>query len=104
MSKEAHGYTIASKGKRLIATLVEAIIFGIIFIVFYSLFGGLTEDLMEDNFDTMEIVYSAVAGIVVGAIFYPVFSGNLGHRIFNPKDISEKTGADFNKAESGAIR
>jgi uncharacterized RDD family membrane protein YckC len=104
MSKEAYGYTIASKGERFIATLVEGIIFGILFIVFYLIFGGSIRGLMEDNFDAMEVVYSAVSGIVVGAIFYPLFSGNLGHRIFNLKVISAETGADFNKAENGAIR
>jgi hypothetical protein len=88
MSKEAYGYTIASKGERFIATLVEGIIFGILFIVFYLIFGGSIRGLMEDSFDAMEVVYSAVSGIIVGAIFYPMFSGNLGHRIFNLKVIS----------------
>jgi hypothetical protein len=31
MRKKAHGYTIASKGDRLAATLVEGIIFGVVF-------------------------------------------------------------------------
>jgi hypothetical protein len=47
MNKEAHGYTIASKGKRLIATLVEGIIFGTLFYVSYRIFGGHLRNLLK---------------------------------------------------------
>ena len=57
-----------------------------------------------DDLEPIDVVYSVVYGIVVGAIFYPLFSGNLGYRIFNLKVISAETGEDFNKAENGAIR
>ena len=104
MNKEAHGYTIASKGKRLIATLVEGIIFGTLFYVSYRIFGGSFKELIEKDFKAIEIVYSAVYGIIIGGVFYPLFTGNLGHKIFNLKVISAEIGEDFNKAENGAIR
>lgn len=104
MRKKAHGYTIASKGDRLAATLVEGIIFGVVFFGGFEIFGGSFKEFFIDDLEPIDVVYSVVYGIVVGAIFYPLFSGNLGHRIFNLKVISAKTGADFNKAESGAIR
>ena len=59
MNKEAHGYTIASKGKRLIATLVEGIIFGTLFYVSYRIFGGSFKELIEKDFKAIEIVYSS---------------------------------------------
>jgi uncharacterized RDD family membrane protein YckC len=104
MNKEVHGYTIASKGKRLIATLIESIIFGTLFYVSYTIFGKSFKELIENDFEAIEIVYSAIYGIITGGIFYPLFTGNLGHKIFNLKVISAETGEDFNKAENGAIR
>ena len=35
---------------------------------------------------------------------YPIFTGNLGHRIFNIKVISEETGEDYKAPEKVAIR
>lgn len=104
MRKKAHGYTIAAKGDRLAATLVEEIIFGVVFFGGFEIFGGSLKVFFIDDLEPIDVVYSVVYGIVVGAIFYPLFSGNLGHRIFNLKVISAETGADYNKAENGAIR
>jgi len=52
----------------------------------------------------IDIPVDAIFGLIVGAIFYPIFCGNLGHRIFNLKVICEETGEDYNKAEKGALR
>jgi len=43
-------------------------------------------------------------GLIVGAVFYPIFTGNLGHKIFNLKVISSESGSDYRKASDGAIR
>ena len=104
---KTHGYKLASKGKRLIATLTEGIIFGIIILGIYLIMGKSVSEFWADldsDFEFLDIVYSLVTGIIIGAIFYPIFIGNLGHRIFNIKVISEETGADYKKPEKGAIR
>ena len=104
---KTHGYKLASKGKRLIATLTEGIIFGIIILGIYLIMGKSVSEFWADldsDFEFLDIVYSLVTGIIIGAIFYPIFIGNLGHRIFNIKVISEETGEDYKKPEKGAIR
>ena len=99
-----HGYQLASKGKRFIASLVEGIIFILLTMGIYLILGKSVSEYWNSDFELIEIVYSAISGLIVGAIFYPMFIGNLGHRIFNLKVISEETGKDYNKAEKGAIR
>jgi uncharacterized RDD family membrane protein YckC len=108
MNKEqTHGYKLASKGKRLIATLTESIIFGLVFLTIYLILGmSLTEfwNDMNSDFELLDIVYSLITGLILGAIFYPMFIGNVGHRIFNLKVISSENGKDYKKLEKGAIR
>ena len=102
--KTTHGYKLASKGKRLIATLTEGIIFGIILLGIYLIMGKSISEYWSSDFELIEIVYSGITGLIVGAICYPIFIGNLGHRIFNLKVVSEETGEDYKKPESGVIR
>jgi len=105
--KTIHGYKLASKGKRLIASITEGIIFGIIILGIYLIMGKSISEFWADldsDFELLDIVYSLVTGIIIGAIFYPIFTGNLGHKIFNIKVISEETGEDYKKPEKGAIR
>ena len=105
--EQIHGYKLASKGKRLIANITEGLIFGIIFLGIYLILGKSVSEFWNDlfgDFELLDIVYSLVIGIIIGGIFYPIFIGNLGHRIFNIKVISEETGEDYKKPEKGAIR
>ncbi|MGB2153652.1 MAG: RDD family protein [Flavobacteriaceae bacterium] len=99
-----HGYKLASKSKRLFASLIEGVIYMLLVMVVFLGIGKSFVEYLNRDFEFLEIVYSAMAGIVIGGIFYPLFSGNLGHRILNIKVISEETGEDYNKAEKGAIR
>jgi uncharacterized RDD family membrane protein YckC len=101
---ETHGYKLASKGTRLIASLVEGIIFILLNLGVYLIIGKSVADFWNSDFELTEVLYSAIAGLIVGAIFYPIFIGNLGHRIFNLKVISAETGEDYKKPEKGAIR
>ncbi len=102
---KTHGYKLASKGTRLIATLIESIIFILLTIGIYLISGEpISKYWDNDDFELIDIVHSAIVGLITGAIFYPSFTGNLGHRIFDLKVISEETGEDYNKAEKGAIR
>ena len=50
------------------------------------------------------VFYSAITSLVSVIVFYPSFGGNLGHRVFNLKVVSEENGKDFNKAWEGASR
>jgi len=99
-----HGFKLASKGSRFLANIVETLIYTVTIYIPYILAirGSLKGYLNGNNSPTFE--FAAVFGLIVGAICYPLFTGNLGHRIFGLKVIHEKTGEDFNKAADGGIR
>ncbi len=99
-----HGYKLASIGKRLMASIVEGMIYFVFAMGIYLIMGKSVSELWNPDFELIEITYSATAGLIVGAIFYPMFIGNLGHRILNLKVISSETGEDYSTAEKGAIR
>lgn len=88
------GYKLASKGTRFLASFVEGIIFVLVSLGFYQLIGISFEDYLNSDFQLIDIAYSAISGLVLGAILYPLFIGNLGHRIFNLKVISSEDGID----------
>lgn len=99
-----HGYKLASKGKRFIASIIESVLFILATLIIYSILGISISEYWNSEFELIEIGYSAIIGLLVGAIFYPIFIGNLGHKIFNLKVISTETGEDYNRAKKGAIR
>ncbi len=99
-----HGYNLASKGTRLLANLTEGIIYFIFFSGIYFILGYPIRDLYNSDFMISDVGYSAIFGLIVGSIFYPLFTGNLGHRIFGLKVIYSETGEDYKKSTEGAIR
>ena len=68
----------------------------------------ITSTIRGEKYESLGFLESYTIGVIfylfVGAVFYPLFSGNLGHRIVGLKVISSETGADFNKSADGAIR
>ncbi len=62
-------------------------------------FGGET-DLYSAESILGQVVFSAI----LGAIFYSLWSGNLGHKLFGLKVISSVDGSDKKNALSGALR
>ncbi|MDO5968602.1 helix-turn-helix domain-containing protein [Flavivirga aquimarina] len=103
-SNLVHGFILASKGKRFSANLLETFIYVITVFIPYTIYK--TPSLKEflNNENPIGFGFAAVFGLIVGAIFYPMFKGNLGHRIFGLKVISSETGDDYKKATEGAIR
>jgi len=102
--EQFHGYKLASRGKRFLATITEGILYMLVMITIYLLFGKSVHYYFNQDFQLIDIPVSAITGLIVGAIFYPIFSGNLGHRIFDLKVISAETGQEVDKAAEGAIR
>lgn len=100
---QVHGYILASKGTRFLANLLETFIYAIIIFIPYTFytFSSFKEFVNSNPFG---FGFAAIFGLIVGAIFYPIFTGNLGHRIFGLKVISSESGNDYNKASDGAIR
>ncbi len=99
-----YNYKIASKGKRLLAHFLEGIIYLIITLIYYKMLGNSVDDYLNREVSVADVLYSALATIVTGFVFYPIFSGNLGHKLLGLKVISSKTGEEYNIASDGAIR
>lgn len=99
-----YGYNLASKGRRFLANLTEGLIYLALVAGIYLILGYPVRELFDSDFELSDIGYSAIFGLIVGAIFYPIFTGNLGHKIFGLKVISSETGEDYKKSTEGAIR
>lgn len=104
-----HGYLLAPKGIRFLANLLETFIYSITIFMPYTVYTivSLKKSHTEFNFidsNPIGFGFAALFGLITGAIFYPLFTGNLGHKIFGLKVISSETGNDYNKAADGGIR
>jgi uncharacterized RDD family membrane protein YckC len=98
------GYQLASRKERFLAFLTETLII----LIPYIFFVGWNDIFNVKDDSVAGYIKDAFTGAVIasflGAIFYPFWGGNLGHRIFGLKVISAKTGKDFNKPWNGALR
>ena len=94
------GYELARRRERLFAVIVEGIIIMIPMLIF---FGDNSLDA-ENSFNLTLSIQSAIFSAILGAIFYSMWSGNLGHKIMGLKVISSVDGSDYNKWTSGALR
>jgi len=94
------GYELAKRSTRLFATIVETILISIPFFIIY----GSNNFLFDSDYSLIPILANTVFSAICGALFYPIWSGNLGHKIFGLKVISAINGADQNKSDDGAIR
>jgi uncharacterized RDD family membrane protein YckC len=92
------GYGLARKRDRLYAVIIESLIFGI------PLYFILGKEAFNDPFNLSSMVIQGVISTILGAIFYPMWSGGIGHKIMNIKVISAEDGKDINTAKMGAIR
>ncbi len=95
------GYQLASCTERFIAAIIETII---LLVPLLAILGDQAFDDSESPYTLDSIISSSLFSIVFGAILYPVFSGNLGHKLIGLKVISSHDGSDCNKAFTGALR
>lgn len=97
------GYELAGRRERFFAHIIQSVIFLIPLLIVFG--AALFED---DGFSgtsfILEIIAGAVIGVLSGLIFYPMWSGNLGHRILGLKVVSASDGKDFNSAGQGVSR
>lgn len=93
------GYDLARRRERLFATIIEAIIIAVPILI---LFGDDISD--SDPYSFGSIVGGGILSAILGAIFYPMWGGNLGHKIMGLKVISAENGEIQSNAKTGAIR
>ncbi|MFV8226109.1 RDD family protein [Christiangramia aquimixticola] len=102
--KREHGYELASKSDRLFASIIQSVILTLGLILIYLLINEPISEIWKDDIELTDVLFAVIQAIIIGIVFYPLFSGNLGHKIFGLKVISSETGADFNKYDEGALR
>ena len=68
------------------------------------IFKIITKDFSANDTIFIKIEYITIFSLFIGAVLYPIFTGNLGHKIYNLKVISSESGSDYSKAYEGAIR
>jgi uncharacterized RDD family membrane protein YckC len=93
------GYELARRRERLFATIIESIIIAIPVLI---LLGGDVSD--NDPYSLESIVGGGIFSAILGAIFYPMWGGNLGHKIMGLKVISAENGEIQNNTKTGAMR
>lgn len=93
------GYELARRRERLFATIIEVIIIAVPILL---LFGDDVSN--SDPYSLGSIVGGAILSAILGAIFYPMWGGNLGHKIMGLKVISAENGEIQSNAKTGAIR
>ncbi len=101
-------YQLARKRDRFWGDLICTIIYAIVsFIISYI--QDPTNFITEDSIGGKTTSFSDLISFIVitavfGAVFYPMWSGHIGHKIMGTKVISAKDGSDVNKAGAGALR
>jgi len=96
---------IASKTRRLLAFLIDySIIQSIFFSYIYLVEKTTFWDYLDKDFDIFDALIGTIIALVYGCIIYPIFSGNLGHRIMGLKVVNIENSSNFNIFYEGGLR
>lgn len=95
------GYELARRRERLFAHLIQGILISVpvLLIVGYDFSRN---NRFEDRFGLAFAL--AIFGGIINMFFYPLWSGNIGHKLMGLKVISKDYGTDYNKAVNGGLR
>jgi hypothetical protein len=96
---EYFGYVLAQRRERLFGTIMETIIISVPILLFFG-----KSEIKSDQFNLDSIFGYAILSAILGAIFYSLWGGNLGHKIMGLIVISSESGEIQNNAKTGAIR
>jgi uncharacterized RDD family membrane protein YckC len=100
-----HNYTIASKTKRLCGFLLDLLFQVIIIFSFQLIFFNISfDDFLNKEIDLYTVGINGITAFIFGAITYPFFIGNIGHKIMGLKVINVKTGEEFKNLIDGGLR
>jgi len=96
-------YKLASFGQRLIAFILEKII---IIVPILIIFGNDVMDMFYGFVSPYYISFVATGflSVILSAMVYPYWGGNIGHKIMGLKVISSIDGSDFKTTDGGLKR
>jgi len=102
------GYQLARKRDRFWGDLICIIFYILVWVLMYKMANQpifITEDSIGEGTTSFEdFLQYIIIPAVFGAIFYPMWSGHIGHKVIGIKVISAKDGSDINNAGFGALR
>jgi len=93
-------YELASVSARFGGYLILNVI---VLIIFFAA-GGTVEELEQSEGFFEDALWAGIGGGAINGIFYPFFSGNLGHKLLGLKVIHKETGKPINNIFQGYIR
>ncbi|OXA78045.1 hypothetical protein B0A58_04705 [Flavobacterium branchiophilum NBRC 15030 = ATCC 35035] len=96
---------MASKSRRFLAFAIDYLfIQSLYFSYVYFIENTTFWDYLDKDFDIFDVLTGCVIVLVYAAVVYPIFSGNLGHRIMGIKVVNFDGKSNFNKFYEGAFR
>jgi len=104
-NNRVNNYTIASKTKRLCGFLLDLLFQVIIIFSFQLIFFNISfDEFLNKEIDLYNVGINGIIAFIFGAVTYPFFIGNIGHKIMGLKVINTKTGDEFKNFIEGGIR
>ena len=95
---------LATKSQRFFSLVIDFFIFQFVFFsINYILFNQTLLEYFDKEFDYSDTLLSFLLSLLYGFIVYPIFSGNIGHRIMGLKVIHDNKD-NFNKFYEGGFR
>lgn len=96
---------IASKTRRLLAFLIDNLIIQTIFFSYIYFIEDITFwNYLDKEFDLFNTLTGTLIALIYGSLIYPIFSGNIGHRIMGLKVVNIENKSNFNTFYEGAFR
>jgi uncharacterized RDD family membrane protein YckC len=96
---------IASKTSRLLAFLIDNLIIQTIFFSYIYFIEDITLwNYLDKEFDLFDTLTGTLIALIYGSLIYPIFSGNIGHRIMGLKVVNIENKSNFNTFYEGAFR
>ncbi|OAD42195.1 RDD family protein [Polaribacter atrinae] len=99
-SEDYFGYKLASNWERFIASLIGGLIMLVPILIITK--GDYFES--DSYISIYDVIINIILALVVGGLMYPIWSGNIGHKIFGIKVISKENGEDVKSPIRGIIR
>jgi uncharacterized RDD family membrane protein YckC len=97
--------TIASKTSRLLAFLIDTILIQTLYLSYIYYAQNIKFwDYLEKDFDLFETLIGTLIALFYGCLIYPLFSGNLGHRIMGLKVVTLEDQSNFKEFYEGGFR
>lgn len=89
-------HVLASRTERLLGFLVEQLVLFLIVFMFATSAGLDIAKLLKEPITIQGIVIGTIMSGILGVIFYPIWSGNLGHKIMGLKVVEIESNRDYN--------